>query len=145
MERTNGVEAMRFEIDMDAAFMRTFCNAGAPHADCDCGRTHISMLQYDCWDDQEPNEVENIRKSIEDEAEENDMIILEYENAYIDLMEIGSKVFVAGCECEGWKPYMNFMIDQRKEIAEFLIKTSKEIKRVQAYEGVMNVLEKEYE
>ena len=63
----------------------------------------------------------------------------------ISLMEFGNRVFVAGCECEGWKPYMNFMINQRKDIAEFLIKTSKEIKRVQSYEDVMDVLEKEYE
>lgn len=136
---------MKFEIDMDDDFMRIFCNAGATEAYCNCGRTHMAMLSYDNWDDEPPGVVEDIIQSFEREAKLDNNLVLDYENDSMSLMEVGNKVFVAGCECEGWKPYMNFIVEQRKEIADFLIKTSKEIKRIQSYEEVMDILEKEYE
>ena len=133
---------MKFEIDMDDAFMSTFCDAGAVEAYCNCGRTHMAMLSYgDMTVDQS---VKKIYDDLEIEAEKNNMLVLHYDHDCMDIITLADKVFVAGCECEGWKPYMNFIIDQRLEIAEFLIKTSKEIKRIQAYEKVMGILSDEY-
>lgn len=139
---------MKFEIDMDDDFMRTFSNAGATEAYCSCGRTHYAMLSYDDWNDSyfsDEMSSSNIIANLEAEAEKNDLMVLDYESDAVDLMTVGNKIFVAGCECEGWKPYMNFIVEQRKEIAKFLIETSKEIKRIQSYEEVMDILEKEYE
>ena len=137
---------MRFEIDMDETFMRIFCDAGAVDAYCCCGRNHIAMDQYDRWDEgMTHSEVDDMRRSLEEQAKTNKNLVLDYDTDAIDLMTVGDKVFVAGCECEGWKRYMEFIITERNDIAEFLIATSKEIKRLHSYEEVFEILEEEYE
>lgn len=137
---------MKFEIDMDDDFIKAFTTGGSPNASCSCGREHVSMLQYDYWDadPNDPMDIANIKTNYEEMAVNDDFLILDYEFDSFELMEVSNHVFVVGCECEGWRPYMNFMINERKNIAQFLISTSVEIKRVQSYEDVMTKLEEEY-
>jgi len=137
---------MRFEIDMDDEFQGIFTSGGTLNADCHCGRHHVSMHGMDHWDfDDDESTPDEIRASYEEDAEKDPMLVLDYESDGQALIELGGKFFVVGCECKGWKPYMEFLIENRRKIANFLIETSKEIKRVQSYEEVMDVLEKAYE
>ena len=136
---------MKWEIDMDAEFERTFISGGTMNAECHCGREHISMHGMDNWDFSEGETTpEEMRAEWEEDAKTNDMLVLDYEYDGQCLIELGGKIFVAGCPCKGWKPYMEFMIDNRRKIAKFLVETSKEIKRIQSYEEVMDVLGDEY-
>ena len=137
---------MKWEIDMDRDFQDIFTSGGTLNAECHCGRQHISMHGMDYWDFSEGESTpEEMRAEWEDDAETDPMLVLDYENDGQCLIELGGKIFVVGCECEGWKPYMEFLIGQRQRIAKFLVETSKEIKRIQSYEEVMEILEKEYE
>jgi len=136
---------MKWEIDMNDEFQRIFISGGTLNAECHCGREHISMHGMDYWDfDEDETTPEEMRAEWEEDAEKNPMLVLDYENNGQCLIELAGKIFVAGCECKGWKPYMEFMIENREKIARFLIKTSKEIKRIQSYEDVMDVLNDEY-
>jgi len=140
---------MHVEINMDEEFADRFVVGGSPNPMCSCGRTHVAMKTFDDWDcDIEHCDIEHraeeIRVDYEEQAETNDQLILDYEHDSLEIIELGNRVFVYGCECEGWRPYMNFIIEQRKQIAEFLIDTSKEIKRIHAQEEIMDALRGEY-
>ena len=135
---------MKFEIEVEDQFLRTFLSGGATSASCNCGKEHIAMLAFDYWDDVEPGEVDAIKLDLAKRAEKDKDTVLHYENESIDLIELGGNMFVADCECEGWKPYMNFMVEGRKDIAIFLVEVSKEIKRLQSYEDIMDVMRDEY-
>jgi hypothetical protein len=75
----------------------------------------------------------------------DDKLILSYETDSIDIMEIGSVIFVPECECKGWLPYMEFMVNQRYEIANFLIDVAQEVKRLNSYEEVYDILAGKYD
>ena len=137
---------MRFEIDVDDDFMDIFTSGGATELTCNCGQRHIAIEQYYSWDEEYEGEVDEIIASLKEEEENDIDLTLHYDCDTMSMIEIaGCPSFVAGCKCEGWKPYMNWIVRQRRDIARFLIATSKEIKRVHAYEDVFDVLEKEYE
>lgn len=134
---------MKFDLNVEKQFLNTFCDGGATSACCSCGKEHIAMLAFDSWDDVEPGEVDAIKLDLEERAEKDKNTIL-HDVESIDLITLGGNMFVASCDCEGWKPYMDFMVNQRKDIAFFLVEVSKEIKRLQSYEDIMDVMRDEY-
>jgi len=137
---------MDFEIDMESQFQYRFSNAGSNNAYCECGREHISMHAFDDWDfAPEESTPDEMRASYEEEAAKNDMMVLDYENDGFSIIDLSGHTWVAGCQCKGWIKYMEFLIDNRQAIAGFLVDTSKEIKRIQAYEKVMDILADEYD
>jgi hypothetical protein len=136
---------MRFEIDVEHNFIEHFTTGGASEVMCHCGRNHVAMLQYDYWDDDEATDIANIQTSYEEMAKLDDKLILSYETDSIDIMEIGSVIFVPECECKGWLPYMEFMVNQRYEIANFLIDVAQEVKRLNSYAEVYDILAGKYD
>ena len=137
---------MRFEIDIEDDFLEIFTSGGATELTCKCGQRHIAIEQYYSWDEDHEGQIDEIVASLKEEEENDIDLTLHYDCDSMAMIEFhDGPSFVAGCKCEGWRPYMNWIIHQRRDIARFLIATSREIKRVQRYEDVMDVLEKEYE
>ena len=136
---------MNVEINMDREFADRFVMGGTFNPTCDCGREHVAMISFDDWEfGPGEQDADELRADYEEMAKKDSTLVLNYEFDGFDLIELGKRVFVYGCECEGWRPYMNFIIEQRKQIAEFLVDTSKEIKRIHAQEEIMDVLRDEY-
>lgn len=136
---------MKFELDVDYKFIQRFCDAGQSEVMCHCNRNHIAIPSYYGWSEEYEGEVDEIIASIEEDAKKDESIILHYDVDSIDIITLAGLPFVLGCDCEGWKPYMEFMVNQRKQIAEFLIDVDKEFKRLQSYEDVIDILSGEYE
>ena len=131
---------MKFEINVEDDFINQFTSGGSSEVRCQCGRNHVAMRAWDGWDHDDDFDIDEARQVYEERAEEDDMLVLEYDYDSIAVMEVGGAIFVPECECEGWKQYMKFMVDNRKDIAEFLLNVSKEIRRIQRYESVYDVL-----
>ena len=135
---------MRFELGVDQQFLDRFCDAGASQADCSCGRHHIALAAYDSWDEEYEGEINGIKEEVIADAEKDENTTL-HDDESISLISLGNRVFVADCECKGWVPFMEFMVDQRRQIGRFLVDVNKEFIRLQEYTDVMDVLEKEYD
>jgi hypothetical protein len=135
---------MDIELSVEHNFIEHFTTGGATEVQCRCGRTHTAMLAYHDWDDDHET-IDNIVSSIEEQAKEDETMILNWDVDSIDIMQIGSVIFVPECECKGWVPYMEFMVNQRYEIANFLVDVAEEVKRLQSYAEVYDILAEEYE
>jgi len=131
---------MKFEINVEDDFIEQFTSGGSSEVLCQCGRNHVAMRAWDGWDNDDDFDIAEAKLQYEEQAEKDDMLILNYEYDSIGVMEVGGVIFVPECECEGWKPYMKFMVDNRRDIAEFLLNVSEEIKKLQKYENVYDVL-----
>ena len=81
-------------------------------------------------------------ESYKKRAETDDMLVVYYEYDSVSQLEIDNKIFVDGCECEGWKPYMKFILTHRTQIRDFLVKVSNKAQIALAHEKTFNVLKK---
>ena len=128
------------ELDLDDAFQDCFTTSSGPVSECNCGREHvcITSMYFDEEDEDDMAMVESYKKR----AETDDMLILYYEYDAVSQLEIDNKLFVADCECEGWKPYQDFILTYRNQIRDFLIKVSNKAQIALAHEKTFNVLRK---
>lgn len=127
------------ELDFSEAFLSAFKNMGGDAFDCECGREHIDVyaIQSSYMSDDEANaEVEEY----EERAKTDKNLILRYDDETFEVMHIGGQTFVYGCECEGWKKYMNFMVHYRYPIKDFLLGIQIEVEKMVEQEKVFKIL-----
>lgn len=125
------------EENLERAFVRAHSKFGGPTAECNCGREHVA-INSDYFEQDEQGEEEKAHYS--ERAETDPKVVLDYQYDYFQTMEVGGLMFVYGCECKGWERYMNYLVNDRKEITEFLIALSDEIARAAEAERIMQRL-----
>jgi len=132
------------DIDFSEAFWDCWSGTGSVVADCNCGKTHVAMNSIDLGWYSSPDENDDHATAVayfEEMAKNNPNMILDYGDFdTFTILELAGRGFVYGCECEGWKPYMNFIINSRYDIKEFLIKIHEEIKRAEEHYRTFEVL-----
>ena len=128
-----------FDIDLKEDFLESFTSAGTPVVECDCGREHVCINSDYFKSDFEIN-YEEYEADYREKARTNEKVILCEEYDSIRVIEINGRYFAEDCECQGWKPYMNFILQYRSQIKEFLIRTSAQANRALEHEKTFNVL-----
>lgn len=89
------------KIDFDDEFASVFTKAGSPISECHCGREHV-CIDSDALDDMEGQVIKS--HCLQRAKDKEDQVFLHPNVDYISLLEVGGKVFVVECECEGWRP-----------------------------------------
>ena len=127
-----------FDIDLDDDFSRSFTSSAGAVTDCHCGREHVCINSnyFDPEDEHDAGMIADYHTR--DETDEN--LVLDYEYDSQTLLMVGDKWFVYGCECEGWKPYMNFIIQHRRQIRDFLVMISDRAEQALEHEKSYNIL-----
>ncbi len=125
-------------ITFDNEFCDAFATMGSPHAECDCGMTHV-CVDSNSWDDDDYEMIQRYKELSEEELKV-EKIELDHHYDTFSILEINGKNYVWGCECEGWRPAMNFILRERFKIAQFLIEASDEITRVAEMNKTLNRL-----
>jgi len=131
------------EIDFSEQFLEAFKNFGGYAYDCSCGREHIDIpgLTGQNEDNGDSEEIINDEmNTYEKAALENDKLILHYDNESLEVMHIAGQNFVYKCECKGYEQYMNFMVQYRYQIKDFLFNVSYEVERMVEQEKVFKIL-----
>ena len=93
-------------------------------------------MYFDEEDEDDMAIVETYKKR----AETEDKLIINYEYDAVSQIEIDNKIFVADCECEGWAPYMNFIVHHRRQIRDFLVMVSAQAEQALEHEKSFNIL-----
>ena len=125
------------DLNFEQEFIDTFTSGAGSVEDCHCGKEHVA-IDSDLFTPEEEY-VETIKDFTEREAAGDD-IMLHYNCDYIETISVNGLHFIEGCECEGWKPYMNFMINERRNIRSFLIKMAEEMRRAYDQEKILEIL-----
>jgi hypothetical protein len=129
------------ELDLDNIFQDCFTTSAGPVVECNCGREHVCITS-----DYFENDDKEMIANYYERAKTDKNLILNMEYDTIAQVEVGGKQFVEDCECEGWKPFMQFIISERKNIKNFLIRLSQKAQQALEHEKVFNVLkDKEHE
>jgi len=103
----------------------------------------IQMEDWEFYDDEQS--LEMLQASYVEMAALDDNLILDYDNHGFSMIEVAGFYFVDGCECEGWRPYMDFLFEERKYIAQFLLAANGEVKKLQSQADLMDMIAKEYD
>lgn len=125
------------KLDLEPEFIRAFTRGGSVVVECNCGREHVcinSDYLHQDFDDEEM--ISNYRER----AKTDNMLILNYSDDTLCVIELNGLVFAEGCECKGWIPYMNFILSQRIQIKRFLIKIAEKAQIALEQEQVFNIL-----
>ena len=126
------------DLDLDNAFQECFSTSAGPVLECHCGREHVCITS-NYFDENEPGDVEMIA-DYEKRALTDENLILHYEFDTIGEVCVAGKIYAEDCECEGWRPYMNFIISERKNIKEFLITMAEKATIALEHEKTFNIL-----
>jgi len=127
-----------FDIDLDNDFSNCFTSSAGPVTDCHCGREHV-CINSNYFDAQSEEDADMLNDYIT-RAETDKNLILDYEYDSQTLIEVDQKYFVYGCECEGWRPYMNFIMDHRRQIRDFLVTVAAKAEQALEREKTFNIL-----
>lgn len=136
----------KIHLELDEIFWSAFLSGGGFSMDCHCGKNHIAIETIDEWDewDADPHGVVDMKLSYQEMAKNDDNLILHYDCDSIHYITLANRHFVYDCDCEGWKPYMDFLFSQRKEIAHFLLGAQKELRRLNDQADLIDMVAKEY-
>ena len=129
-----------FELELDDVFQDCFTTSAGPVTECDCGREHVCITSM-YFDEEDEDDMATIA-IYKQRAETEDKLILNYEYDCISQLEIDNKLFVAECECQGWKPYQDFILTYRNQIKDFLVKVSNKAQIALEHEKSFNILKK---
>jgi len=102
------------DLDLGATFQKCFTSSSGPVIECHCGREHVCITSI-YFDDQDEDDIAMIA-DYKKRAKTDDKLILDYDCDTISQIEIGGRSFADGCECKGWRRYMDFIITHRSEI-----------------------------
>lgn len=125
-------------LDLDVAdtFQECFSYYSASVVECECGREHVCINSY-YWEDDEDHEAV---KAYRERALTDENLVINEEYDTIREVHIAGKKFAEDCQCEGWKPYMEFIINNRKEIKQFLILLAAKATTALEHEKSFNIL-----
>ena len=124
------------DLNLEDEFTTAFTRGGSPIVECDCGREHVCVESYAFQDHDGMEMVEAYKQR----AKTDNKVIIDYIYDAISIIEVGGKLFADGCECKGWKPYMDFILQDRTQIKDFLIKVSEKAQNALEQEKVFNIL-----
>lgn len=125
------------DLDLDEEFQSIFTNWGTHIGECNCGRTHVCIDSYAFNQDEEH---EKIKEDMIKLSKEDNKVILHHGYDHVSVMEIAGRHFVEDCECEGWRPYMDFIMQHRIRIKDFLIKVADKAQIALEREKTFNIL-----
>lgn len=125
------------DIELSNQFIHAFTFHGGRFGECECGKTHVAMLSVD---ESDPEDREMFEWYVE-QAKKDKNIVLNYEDINtFDIIRVENKEFVDVCPCRGWERYMNWILNHRMQIKDFLIGVSDEVERVAELEKTFKVL-----
>lgn len=124
------------DLELDGIFQSCFLTSGGAVTECECGREHVAIDS--CYLDDE--EGQEMIKDFRERAKTDKNFILHDGVDSIGQIEVAGHYFAEDCECEGWKPYMNFILNNRREIKRFLIQVSDAAQIALEHEKTFNVL-----
>jgi len=124
------------DLNLDDAFQECFSYTSASVVECHCGREHVCINSH-YWEGDEDHQ---IVKDYRERAKTDDKLIIEEEYDSISEVHIAGKIFAEDCECKGWKPYMEFIINHRSPIKQFLIQLAEKAEQALEHEKTFNVL-----
>ena len=125
------------DLDLDALFQSAFEIAGSPVVDCNCGREHVCIRSDYFRNDEED---EQMVRDYEKRAKTDDKLILNYDYDSISVIEVDHRTYAYDCECGGYKRYMSFILEHRREIKRFLISVADKAQIALEHEKTFNVL-----
>ena len=108
------------KVDHSKFFRAAFGGAGGPTLECHCGKYHVAM-ESDWFVRYGDEDAEAEMKGLlarEKDGDEN--LVLHYDCDDIRFITVNGKDYVDVCDCEGWKPYMKFIVQERINIYYFL-------------------------
>ena len=126
------------DLDLDALFQSAFEIAGSPVVDCNCGREHVCITS-DYFDPDDDGDVAMV-DSYQKRAKTDDKLILNYDYDSISVIEVDHRTYAYDCECGGYKRYMSFILEHRREIKRFLISVADKAQIALEHEKTFNVL-----
>lgn len=126
------------DLDLDNVFQECFTTTAGPVTECSCGREHV-CIHSNYFDPENEEDAEMIADYVE-RAKTDKMLVLNYDYDCVGQIEVGSHIFAEGCECEGWKRYMGFILTHRTEIKRFLIQVAEQATIALEHEKTFNVL-----
>jgi len=125
------------DLDLDRAFQECFTRSGSAVIECNCGREHVCINSYYFDNDDEDR---LMAADFRERAETDDNVVINETESDLWMIEINGMHFAEDCECGGWKPYMNFILNYRTDIRDFLIKVANEAQLALEHEQTFNVL-----
>ena len=130
---------MKFcDLQLDDAFQECFTRSSGAVTECSCGREHVCIENPDYFDP--IDDIETIKAYWNRANDDDDNIVIHTEYDTVGLIEVGDKWFAEDCPCGGWKPYMEFIINHRTEIKQFLILMSARASIALEHEKSFNIL-----
>ena len=127
------------DLNLNEEFQQCFTRAGSPTVDCHCGREHVCINSYafsEAWEDQKI-----VKEYIERDKTDENLILNGIEDT-LCVVEVNGLIFAEDCECKGWEPYMKFILRDRTQIRDFLIKFAEKATVALEHEKTFNILKK---
>lgn len=123
------------ELELDEVFQDCFIRGAGPVIECECGREHVAINSeyFDAED-------EGMVAEYIERAETNDKLVLHYDCDAIGQISLAGRMWAETCECNGWKPYMEFIVSNRSQIKDFLIQIADKAQIALEHEKTFNVL-----
>jgi len=125
------------DLDLDAEFKECFTRFGSPVIECNCGREHVCINSYYFKNDDDDVQM---AKDYRERAKTDEKIVLNEIDDDQSVYIFNHVRFAEDCECEGWKPYMSFILNERTHIRDFLIKVADKAEIALEHEQTFNIL-----
>lgn len=126
-----------FDLGLEQDFQDCFEISSSPVVECKCGREHVCINSDYFQNDEED---ERMAQDYIKRAETDDMLVLCYEYDSIAVIEIDHQHYAYDCECKGYERYMNFILANRHQIRDFLLKVSTKAQIALAHEKTFDIL-----
>jgi 2-phosphoglycerate kinase len=126
------------DLDLDSIFQECFTSSHGAVTECECGREHVCIENQDYFDP--IIDIEMIEDYWNRAANEDDMIVIHTEYDTIGSIKVGGHYFAEDCECQGWKKYMEFIVNNRREIKDFLVAMADKAQIALEHEKSFNIL-----
>jgi len=123
------------DLDLDGDFQECFTRFGSHLSECDCGKEHFCIDGYG-FDDYSTEEMQNIIER----AKTDENMVMHREFDHVSVLELAGRRYVVGCDCEGWRPYMEFILRHRVHIKDFLITVADKAEIALEHEKTFNIL-----